>query len=53
MVMDKLRGPGETKVKVSVLRRGADRLLEFVITRGKIPIYSVDASFMVDDSTVM
>jgi len=51
MVMEKLRGPGETKVKVSVLRRGADKLLEFVITRGKIPIYSVDTSFMVDDST--
>lgn len=51
MVMEKLRGPGNTKVKVSIFRRNAPHLLDFMITRGKIPIYSVDVAFMVNDST--
>lgn len=51
IVMEKLRGPGQTKVKVSVFRKGARGILEFTITRGKIPIYSVDVAFMVNDST--
>jgi len=50
-VMQKLRGPGGTKVHVKILRRGVSKLLDFTITRGKIPIYSLDASFMIDDST--
>ncbi|MBL0339744.1 MAG: S41 family peptidase [Bacteroidetes bacterium] len=50
-VMQKLRGPGGTKVKVKILRRSVSQLLDFTITRGKIPIYSLDASFMVNDST--
>lgn len=48
-VMSKLRGPKNTKVKVSVLRKGEKKLIDFVITRDKIPLYSVDASYMVDD----
>ncbi len=50
-VMQKLRGPGGTKVKVAIARRGVADLLEFTIKRGKIPIYSLEASFMIDDST--
>ena len=50
-VMQKLRGPGGTKVKVKIARRGVPKLLTFTITRGKIPIYSLDASYMVNDST--
>ncbi len=50
-VMQKLRGPGGTKVDVKILRRGVPKLLSFTITRGKIPIFSLDASFMVNDST--
>jgi carboxyl-terminal processing protease len=48
-VQDKLRGPKGTKVKVSIVRAGIKDLLEFVITRDKIPLYTVDASYMVDD----
>lgn len=50
-VMKKLRGPKGTKVKVSVLRSGESDLLDFVITRDKIPIYSIDASYMIDKKT--
>ncbi len=50
-VMQKLRGPGGTKVHVKIARRGVPKLLEFTITRGKIPIYSLDAGFLINDST--
>ncbi|MFM7177290.1 MAG: S41 family peptidase [Bacteroidota bacterium] len=50
-VMRKLRGQGGTKVRVKVFRRGAPKLLSFTITRGKIPIYSLDAAFMADAKT--
>lgn len=43
-----LRGPKGTKVKVSVARRGVPELLDFVITRDKIPINSLDAYYMLD-----
>ena len=45
-VMKLLKGPKGTKVKVKVLRNG--ELIPYVITRDKIPLYSVDASYMVD-----
>ena len=45
-VVKKLRGKKGTKVKVDILRRGESELLDFEITRDKIPIYSVDASYM-------
>ncbi len=45
-----LRGIGGTKVNISILRRGNKSPLAFSITRGKIPIYSVDASFMLNDN---
>ncbi len=50
-VMQKLRGQGGTKVHVKIHRRGVNKLLSFTITRGKIPIYSLDAAFMINDST--
>ncbi|MEO5570235.1 MAG: S41 family peptidase [Bacteroidia bacterium] len=50
-VFQKLRGPGGTKVKISILRRMQPKLLDFNITRGKIPIYSVDVSYMIDSKT--
>src|SRR3954471_4115693 len=45
-VLAKLKGPGETKVKVGILRRGKSAIQNFTITRGTIPIYSVDVSYM-------
>lgn len=48
-VPKKLRGPKGTHVKVSVARAGEKNLLDFDIVRDKIPLYSVDAAFMVND----
>ncbi len=50
-VMDMLRGNKGTKVEIKVLRRNIDETLGFTIIRDKIPIYSLDASFMLDEST--
>lgn len=50
-VLRKLRGQGGTKVRVKIFRRGTPKLLSFTITRGKIPIYSLDAAFMADPKT--
>jgi len=47
-IMKKLRGPKGTVVRVKMLRRGVPELIDFSITRDKIPIYSVDASYMID-----
>ncbi|MER3524856.1 MAG: S41 family peptidase [Ignavibacteria bacterium] len=49
MVPKKLRGPKGTRVKVSILRSGLKNLLEFDIVRDKIPLYTIDAVFMVND----
>jgi len=48
-VPKKLRGQKGTKVSVSIVRSGMPNLLEFTITRDKIPLYSVDASFMINN----
>lgn len=50
-VADHLRGKKGTKVNVSILRNGEDDLLDFEITRDKIPIYSMDASYMATPKT--
>ncbi|MFA6402016.1 MAG: S41 family peptidase [Salinivirgaceae bacterium] len=48
MVFDKLRGKKGTKVTVGISRRGEKELLDFEIIRDKIPIYSVDAAYIVN-----
>lgn len=52
-IMKRLRGPKGSKVDVKVLRKNRDQsdTIDFRITRADIPIYSVDAAYMVDDST--
>ncbi len=50
-VMDHLRGDKGTKVEVSIFRNGNNELLDFEITRDKIPINSLDAAFMLDNNT--
>lgn len=46
-VFDKLRGKSGTVVAVTILRNGIKNPLEFKITRDAIPLYSLDASYMV------
>jgi carboxyl-terminal processing protease len=46
-IIGKLRGHKGEKVKVSVKRSGKPAPVDFVIARDVIPIYSVDASYMI------
>jgi carboxyl-terminal processing protease len=48
-VVSMLRGPKGTEVNVKVLRRGVPELMPFRIVRDRIPITSIDASYMVAD----
>lgn len=44
-----LRGPGGSEVSVMMLRN--KQIVKTTITRGTIPLYSVDASYMIDATT--
>ena len=46
-VMHTLRGEKGTKVKIGVKRSGESDLLHYTITRGDIPVTSVDAKFII------
>mgnify|MGYP003396738651 FL=1 len=46
-----LRGAKGSKVKVSIKRGHNPELLDFVITRGAIPMHSINVSFMADETT--
>ncbi len=46
-IMKRLRGKKGTKVTVKIRRRANKELIEFDIVRDKIPLYSVDASYMI------
>src|SRR6056297_579032 len=50
-VMKKLKGKRGTRVNVSVKRPGTDELIDFEIIRDKIPLYSVDISYMLNNKT--
>ena len=46
-IMRRLRGPKDTKVVVNIVRRDIADTLRFTIIRDKIPVKSVDASYMI------
>lgn len=48
-VVKLLKGPKGTTVNVSVKRKGHEKLIKFAIQRDKIPVYSVEAEYMVTD----
>lgn len=50
-VMKRLKGPKGSVVHVSIKRSGLKDLIEYDITRDKIPVHSIDASFMLDNET--
>jgi carboxyl-terminal processing protease len=50
-IMARLRGPKGTEVTIKVQRNRNPDLMEFRIVRGKIPVYSLDASYMLDKTT--
>ena len=50
-VQKQLKGPANTKVKLGVKRMGTNETLTYDITRGKIPVKSVDVSYMIAPET--
>lgn len=50
-IMRRLRGPKGTKVNLRIMRRGVSGLLPFTVKRDKIPVYSLDASYMMNKTT--
>ncbi len=50
-VMERLRGARGTEVTVSIFRNGLKELLDFTIVRDRIPVYSIDATYMVSPET--
>lgn len=50
-IMSRLRGPKDSEVKLTIVRRGVDDQLYFTVKRDKIPILSLDASYMIQPKT--
>ena len=50
-VIVRLKGPKGTIVHVTIKRKGEKELLDFQITRGDIPLYSVDVAYMINKNT--
>ncbi len=46
-VAELLKGPKGTSVKITVLREGSDKPLDFNVIRDEIPRYSVDVHFLI------
>lgn len=50
-VKTRLMGAKGTTVNISIFRKGEKGILDFSIVRDKIPIYSLDAAYMLDQQT--
>lgn len=50
-VMSRLKGPKGTVVNIEVKRGNSSKLIPFRIVRDKIPVFSLDASYMLSDKT--
>ena len=50
-IMKRLRGPKGTVVTLGIVRKGIKDKLTFKVTRDKIPVYTVDAAYMIDPTT--
>jgi carboxyl-terminal processing protease len=50
-IINKLKGKAGSKVQVELLSRGSSKTHKVNITRGQIPMASIDASFMLNEKT--
>lgn len=50
-VIDKLKGKKGSKVKIGIQRGKNRKIISYTITRDVIPLYSVDASYMMNEAT--
>lgn len=49
-VLKTLRGERDTKVKLGIQRSNSPELFTYEVTRGEIPVTSIDASYLMNDS---
>lgn len=49
--MHRLKGPKDTKVRLGIVRFGQKQTKTFTVTRGDIPVKSIAATYMIDNST--
>jgi len=50
-VTKRIRGPKGSKVKLGIKRQNSKNMLTFTVTRGDIPVNTVDAYYMIDKNT--
>lgn len=50
-IAKRLRGPKGSKVKLGIKRHNSAKTLSFTVTRGSIPVNTVDAHYMLDKNT--
>lgn len=50
-IMKTLRGPKNSRVRLTIVRHGNPKPLTFNVVRGDVPVESVDAYFMLDKQT--
>ncbi|MBQ7495049.1 MAG: S41 family peptidase [Bacteroidaceae bacterium] len=50
-IMKRLRGPKNSKVRLTIRRHGHKEPLSFTVVRGDVPVESVDSYFMLDEHT--
>jgi carboxyl-terminal processing protease len=50
-IMNLIRGKKGTEVRIKIKRNALPDLIEFKIIRDKIPLYSIDATYMADSQT--
>jgi len=50
-IQDLIKGDIGTKVKITVVRPRMKNPIDFMLTRANIPLYSIDAGYMLDDIT--
>lgn len=49
--MKRLKGEKDTKVKLGIKRTGEKKLLSFTVTRGDIPVHSIEVTYMLTPET--
>ncbi len=50
-IMKRLRGPKDSKVKLTIVRHGYKKPINITVVRGDVPVESVDSYFMLNDNT--
>ena len=50
-IMKRLRGPKGSKVKLGIKRPNSDKTLTYTVTRGDIPVNTVEACYLLDKNT--